>query len=231
MTRIGGSSSSPQTETNRISDDDCRHTGVVSTPGRDDALTEALGTSQRLGFLGARPIDEVIAHARMYVRALDEVPGGALVVDIGSGGGVPGLVIAHDRPDLRLWLVDRRRKRTDFLERLVRRYTWLSDVEVVSVDVAELIDHRGGRTGSPAADRFEQRDDEVDVVVARGFGPPDETLMMSANLVRVGGLIVISEPPDGDRWSPEVLDASGTVRHETPGQRPGDRIAVFRRST
>lgn len=188
----------------------------MSTSGRDEALTEALGSSQRLGFLGARPIDEVIAHARMYVRALLEVPAGALVVDIGSGGGVPGLVIAHDRPDLRLWLVDRRRKRTDFLERLVRRYDWLSAVEVMSIDVAELIG---------------QCDDEVDVVVARGFGPPDETLMMSAKLVRVGGLIVISEPPDGDRWSPEVLDASGTVRHETPGQRPGDRIAVFRRST
>ena len=43
------------------------------------------------------------------------------VVDLGSGGGVPGLVIARARPDLRVVLVDRRSSRTDHLSRLVRR--------------------------------------------------------------------------------------------------------------
>ena len=186
-------------------------------------MTEALGSSQRLGLLGARPVDEVIAHARMYVRALDELPSGAVVVDIGSGGGVPGVVIAHDRPDLRLWLVDRRRKRTDFLERMVRRYGWLAGAIVIPAEVSDVIDRRT-RPGST------DDADVVDAVVARGFGPPDETLVLASSLVRSGGLIVISEPPEGDRWSEEILRTSGTVRHEPPGQRPTDRIAVFRRT-
>ena len=38
------------------------------------------------------------------------------MVDLGSGGGVPGLVIARARPDLRLVLVDRRAARTDHLD-------------------------------------------------------------------------------------------------------------------
>ena len=41
----------------------------------------------------------------------------AAVLDIGSGGGLPGLVIAHDRPDVHVTLIDRREKRTDLLQR------------------------------------------------------------------------------------------------------------------
>ena len=53
------------------------------------------------------------------------------VVDLGSGGGVPGLVIADARPDLRLVLVDRRATRTDHLRRLVGRLGLADRVEVV----------------------------------------------------------------------------------------------------
>ena len=52
------------------------------------ALHEALGDSQRLGLLGARPVVDVIEHARGFVTALDGVDGE--VVDLGAGGGVPG---------------------------------------------------------------------------------------------------------------------------------------------
>ena len=62
----------------------------------DRALAEALAVSQRLGMLGERPIDEVIAHAGAFVDALAGTRG--TVVDLGSGGGVPGLVIARAAP-------------------------------------------------------------------------------------------------------------------------------------
>ncbi len=189
----------------------------MTVPGRDDELHEALGESQRLGFLGARPIPEVVEHARMYVRALDDVDG--TVADIGAGGGVPGLVIAHDRPDLHLQLIDRRQKRTDFLERMRRRYAWLASVRVVCADVVDL---------AAAAD--DESDESawsapVDAVVARGFGPPSSTLTLGASLVRPGGLIVISEPPDGDRWDARLVDEAGVRR--LPVDRPGDRIVRF----
>ena len=181
-----------------------------------DDLEAVLRASQDLGFLGARPITEVIEHARAFVRALDglTVEGSEppTVIDLGSGGGVPGLVIAHDRPDLRLALLDRRAKRTDFLERMVRRLGWSDRVRVICEDAERAVARERGHYAA---------------AVARGFGPPDVTLGIGASLVRLGGRVVISEPPEGDRWDPELLASCGVIRDETPGHDP--RVAVFHR--
>lgn len=160
-----------------------------------DQLTAVLVESQRLGFLGRRPITEVIAHARGFVTALARVGRGKSdppphVVDLGAGGGVPGLVIAHDRPDLELTLLDRRTKRTDFLERAVRKLGWTDRVTVSSTDAAAF-----------AA----SRPSTFDAVVARGFGPPERTIGYAGRLVRPGGIIVISEPPTRNRWDAAML--------------------------
>lgn len=166
--------------------------------------------SQRLGFLGARPIDEVVEHAGAFVHALESVSG--RVVDLGSGGGVPGLVIAVARPDLRLTLVDRRTKRTDFLRRMVRRLQLDGRVTVISADIDEL-PHTG----------FVPHD----AAVARGFGPPEVTLAAARRVVRADGVIVISEPPDDAvvaRWDEELLAASDVIRLDHPDR----RVAVFR---
>ena len=163
-----------------------------------------MAESQRRGALGSRPIPDVIDHSRSFVAALSGVEG--RVVDLGAGGGVPGLVIAHDRPDLEIVLVDRRRQRTDFLERLVRRLGYTDRVSVLPLDVDELV-----RSGT----RF-------DAVVARGFGPPLRTLERALALVVPGGRIVISEPPDGDRWDPDDLRRLGAVRRESD-----PRVVVF----
>ncbi len=157
-------------------------------------LHEALGISQRLGFLGDRPIVEVIEHARAFVTALDGVSGS--VIDLGAGGGVPGLVLAVDRPDLSITLLDRRTKRTDFLSRIVRRMR-LEHVTVVAADVDDAI--RQGHTG-------------FDAVVARGFGPPELTLRTGVRCLGEPGVIVISEPPRGDRWDAELINSLGLVR-------------------
>jgi 16S rRNA (guanine527-N7)-methyltransferase len=174
-------------------------------PGLMDALVE----SQRLGFLGTRPIDEVIEHARSFVRALTDLAEGEDVIDLGSGGGVPGLVIAHDRRDLHVSLLDRRAKRTDFLERMVRRLGWQSQITVVA-DEAEAFIRR--TTPSFAA------------AVARGFGPPAVTLGIARQMIRPGGLIVISEPPDGDRWATSLLDQHDVERFAVAD---GEQVARF----
>lgn len=172
---------------------------------RPDELRAVLTESQRLGFLGERPIDAVIDHSQAFVSALAEVHGS--VLDLGSGGGVPGLVVAAARPDLRVTLLDRRTKRTDFLRRAVLRLGWAERVAVVDADVDDWT----------PPERF-------DAVVARGFAAPEPTLRAATRLVRSGGLIVVSEPPSGDRWPPELLAAAQVVR------RPADRrVACFER--
>ena len=61
--------------------------------------------------------------------------------------------------------------------------------------------------------------DGFDAVIARGFGPPDVTLSFAARLVRPGGYVVISEPPDdvgaNDRWDATLLNDVNVVRRAT----------------
>lgn len=179
----------------------------------DEPLLEALALSQQLGMLGSRPVVEVISQATAYVEALDAagVTGG-VVVDLGSGGGVPGLVIARQRSHLRLILVDRRATRTDHLQRLVARLGLGERVEVVTADAALLPQ----LIPTP-----------VDAVVARGFGPPADLLAAAAPLLGPGGVLVVSEPPesDGNRWSRELLEPVALERQD----HHDSRVAVLRR--
>lgn len=175
----------------------------------DHRVAEALAEAQRLGFLGARPIDDAIEHSMAFVRAVPQ--SAERIVDIGSGGGLPGLVLGACRPSSTLLLVDRREKRTDFLRRVVVRLGW-THVGVRTADVADL-----------ARDVAVADTDRFDAVTARGFGPPETTLAQAVQLVRPAGVIVVSEPPAGDRWPADVLERLGVV-----GERLGP-VSVFRR--
>ena len=166
---------------------------------RDD-LIETLRQAQRFGFFGGRPIEEAAEHSRQFVEALGELAPGTRIVDLGSGGGLPGLVLADAYPTAAITLLDRREKRTDFLRRAVRRLGW-SHVDVLAADVSALITQVEDGATPP-----------FDVATARGFGPPEFTLRSACRLIGQDGRIVISEPPDGDRWSDELLAACRVSR-------------------
>lgn len=158
-----------------------------------DALVEQLERSRALGFLGPGPVEEHIAHAQGFIDALAGVTG--VVVDLGSGGGVPGLVIATARPDLEVVLVDAMRKRCDALE---------ASVAVLGLSGVRVVEGRAEVVG-----RSELRG-TADAVVARGFGGPSVTGECAAPLLRVGGLLVVSEPPGtSSRWPAEGLAVLG----------------------
>lgn len=162
----------------------------MSEPRR--TLEEVLEAAQRLGTLGRMPIPDVIAHARQFVTAMTSVTG--RVIDIGTGAGVPGLVIAVDRPDLVLTLADRRETRMDELARGVVAMGLFDRVSTVTIDIADLAldpDHRGG----------------YDAVVCRGFGAPEVTATLARPLLKNGGSLIVSEPPSPDpsRWTEELL--------------------------
>lgn len=167
-------------------------------------LVAVLERAQTEGALGTRPIPEVISHARAFVAALP--PEVENVVDLGSGAGIPGLVIALDRPEIRITLVDRRAKRVDALRRAVTALEWMARVNVLEADAHQLaLDPAWARS--------------CDAAVARGFGPPRETLHVAASLVHPGGWVIISEPPDDvpSRWDPQWLTDSGVGAPERYG--------------
>ena len=151
---------------------------------------------QDRGAIGTTSLDDAVAHAERYVALLPHGP--ASVADLGSGGGLPGLVIAVRRPDLLMVLVERRLARADQLRRAVSALGLDDRVSVHADDVRTLAAARPGA---------------FDLVTARSFAAPPVTARWAGHLLRPGGLLVVSEPPTPDerRWAPEVLSSAGLV--------------------
>ncbi len=156
----------------------------------------------------------MIDHAQGFVSALVEVRG--TVVDLGSGGGVPGLVIAVERPDLELILVDRRTARIDLLNRIVARLGYAQRVRTVCADARHVADE----PWVPA-----------DAVVARSFAAPHDTLAVARSLIGSAGVVVISEPPVGDRWNVRTVAGLGLRQRALSAHSESRRVAVFECST
>lgn len=175
------------------------HSSVSSftnDPARLRVLERILREAQRTGALSAVPVSEIISHAQWFTKA---IPATAhLAVDLGSGAGVPGLIVAIQRPDLELVLVDRRAGRTD---NLLRAVIALNLADRVSVRCCEIDDMARDSTWAK----------HFDVVMSRGLGPAVKTLNLSRELVKQGGVIIVSEPPPGSpsRWNAQQVSALG----------------------
>ncbi len=161
----------------------------------DSSLLAALAAIQARGAIGESSLTAAVAHADQFVAALPANT--RLLADLGSGGGLPGLVIAVRRPEILVTLVERRRSRADQLQRAVRALR-LEHVDVFSGDVREL---------AKAQPR------SFDVVTARSFAAPKVTARWAGELLVSGGLLVVSEPPQDslNRWPGAILAAARLV--------------------
>lgn len=158
-------------------------------------LLDQLERARELGFLGPGPVADHIQHASGYLVALEGISG--TVVDLGSGGGVPGLIIGVARSGLSLVLVEAGTRRCRFLEAAVAAL----DLDASVVEGRAEVVGRGELRGRAQA------------VVARSFGSPAATAECAAPLLGPGGLLVVSEPPEPspDRWPAAGLSQLGLV--------------------
>ena len=125
------------------------------------------------GLIGPREAPRLWERHLLNCAVLGEAIGPDLsVADIGSGAGLPGLVLAIARPDLTLTLVEPLLRRTTFLDEVVADLG-LDNVEVVRGRAEEL---HGTR--------------EFDVVTSRAVAPLGRLLDWSMPLVRQGGHLV-----------------------------------------
>ena len=156
------------------------------SPDRDD-LTEALRIAQRLGVISATDLDREITHCERFAAMVPRET--VSLLDLGSGGGLPALVVAVLRPEIQMTLIERREKRADILRRQVARLNLGSRLEVICADT------ESHRVSGELAGHF-------DAVTARSFGSPEQTALAAAHYLKPGGLLVVSEPPgsSGDRW-------------------------------
>jgi 16S rRNA (guanine527-N7)-methyltransferase len=152
-------------------------------------LTAILERAQRGDVLGPGPIGPHLDHAEAFAVAAGPPRS---FVDLGSGAGLPGLVLAALWPEATAVLVESRRDRAALVEVAARE-----------LGLEDRCRVRRGRAEELARDpelrgRFE-------LVVARGFGPPATTAECAVGFLQVGGLLVVSEPPgppDRGRWPP-----------------------------
>jgi len=171
---------------------------VPKTAGPDAAgadLLVALTEARRLGFLGPGPVTDQLARSLAFASAAGTAPENA--IDLGTGGGLPGLVLAVAWPGSHWALVDSNLRRSRWLAAVVERLGMGDRCRVVA-ERAELV----GR--GPL--RY-----QADLVTARSFGPPAPTAECGAPLLRLGGRLVVADPPEvcPERWPLTGLAAVG----------------------
>ena len=165
------------------------------------------------GLIGPREAPRLWDRHLLNSAVLGEaIPQASTVCDIGSGAGLPGLVVAIARPDLGITLVEPLLRRTTFLEEAVQELA-LTNVEVVRGRADAL---HGSRT--------------FDVVTSRAVAPLDRLLEWSMPLVAPTGALVAMKGsnvgeeieaarPVLERWrcgEPEVLTlGAGVLVHST----------------
>jgi 16S rRNA G527 N7-methylase RsmG len=155
----------------------------------DTSLLAALAVIQARGAIGERSLVDAVAHADRFVGLIPA--DSCSVVDLGSGGGLPALVIAWRRRDLRVTMVERRATRADLLRRAVSSLALGDRTAVVNADVEMVADELGSA---------------FDVVTARSFSDVATTVAYIDRLLTADGLGLVSEPPtDRSQTWAEVL--------------------------
>jgi 16S rRNA (guanine527-N7)-methyltransferase len=174
------------------------------------SLNGALEDARSQGLLGRGPIEDQVRHSDAFVQIIQAIVGRSSrpdastppsILDLGSGGGIPGLVIAQRLPELALTLLDGSSRRTAWLEEAVAELGWSDRVKVVG-QRAELAGRDASWRGS------------FSVVVARAFAASGVAAECAAAFLRVGGSLVVSEPPAGSpghegRWPADGLAKVG----------------------
>jgi len=150
-----------------------------------------VGVGVDRGLVGPHEADRIWdRHLLNCAVIASMLPPSAVVLDIGSGAGLPGLAIAIVRPDLEIVLVEPLKRRVDFLEEAVSVLE-LSRVRVQRARAEEL---------GPA---------RADVVTARAVAPLPRLARWCVPLVRPGGVLLALK---GARAPAEVAAAEPELR-------------------
>jgi 16S rRNA (guanine527-N7)-methyltransferase len=163
--------------------------------------------------LVARPDRALIEDCLVLVEHLGDA---RRVVDVGSGGGLPGLPLKIARPDLELTLIEADQAKSAFLVHACATLG-LQGVEVVAV--------RAEEAGHDP--RFRET---FDVAVARALAPMPVLVELCLGLVRVGGRLLAQKTEGEDHEAAgraiEIMGGSRPVVHASPSAARGSGTVV-----
>ncbi|SCL15821.1 16S rRNA m(7)G-527 methyltransferase [Micromonospora inyonensis] len=170
------------------------------------AYAELLATDGVVrGLIGPREAPRIWDRHLLNCAAVAErIPDGATVIDVGSGAGLPGLVLAIARPDLHLTLVEPLARRTAFLIEAVQGLGLTRTVRVFRGRAEEAAAGPGG--GDPLS---------ADVVTARAVAPLDRLASWCLPLTVRGGRLVALK---GSSVADEIAEHAATVERLGGGE-------------
>jgi 16S rRNA (guanine527-N7)-methyltransferase len=169
-------------------------------PGREEQIqryAELLSsTGIERGLIGPKEGDRIWErHIANCIPITTIIPNGVRVADIGSGAGLPGIVIALARPDLKVSLIEPLQRRVDFLNEVIAELAL--DVEVI----------RG---------RAERVKKQFEIVTARAVAPLEKLIQISWHMIPRGGcLMAIKGESAADEIASTTLKKGSTAElHE-----------------
>ena len=156
------------------------------------ALLEGAGIER--GLIGPREAERIWErHIFNCLPVTQLLPQGASLFDIGSGAGLPGIVIALARPDLSVTLIEPLERRVSFLTEAVEGLNLtINNIEVI----------RG---------RAQDVKKSADFVTARAVAPLEKLKKMSWHMVKTGGSLLAMK---GESASSEMEGVKGATLHE-----------------
>ena len=154
------------------------------------AFAEFLATAGiERGLIGPREGERIWErHIFNCLPVTELIPQGASLFDIGSGAGLPGIVIALARPDLKVTLIEPLERRVEFL----KEATAGTDIQVI----------RG---------RAQDVKKTADYVTARAVAPLEKLKKMSWHIVKTGGALLAMK---GESAATEMVGVKNAVLHE-----------------
>jgi len=157
------------------------------------------------------PMQMVTLHVLDTLAAVPAFAGAKNVLDVGAGGGLPGMVLAISRPDMKVAMIDTVHKKTAFLNQ-VKAELELSNVTVYTKQVQQL-----------------EVKTKFDVITSRAFADLSDFVNWSGHLLQEGGQFIALKgtAPEEER---ERLPAPWAVQKLAPLVVPGldaERHLVF----
>ncbi len=161
-----------------------------------------LETNERMNLVRAKDLDEVWERHVFdslsllpWVDALDDQGVTGAVLDLGSGGGFPGIPLALARPNRRFVLVEATLKKADFLK---------SAVESLEIKNVQVFSKRAEDLGRDPSTR-----ERYPLVVSRAVARMSVLLELALPLVEVGGVFLAMK---GEKAEDELVGAKQALR-------------------